>query len=232
MTTSEKDIYRSMMLEIKIRFQAIDKIFNSEGNTTLLMSLDSEFVFLQIRKIVELISFSAVLCDKNRYAHFRKAEGEANERDHGKIEKDWNAGVILKKLKNISPHFMPIPISNPVKADENPCHIDRASDVVATHSRLIEIYKNCGGFMHVPNPFGEDYLEHVEKHRNKYSLSLDKAKSFVSYLKSLIWHHTAISLAWHEGANPTENANPNTAWIVNFGSDNDQNINIIEGIAK
>ncbi len=232
MSTSEKEIYRSMMLEIKIRFQAIDNIINTDGNTTLLMSLDSEFVFLQIRKIVELISFSAVLCDKKRYAEFRKVEGEANERDHGKYEKDWNARVILKKLKNISPHFMPIPISTPDKVDENSYHFDRASDVAATHSKLIEIYKICGGFMHVPNPFGEDYLEHVEKHRNKYSSSLIEAKSFVSYLKSLIWHHAAIGLDWDEGENPAENANPKTAWIVNFGSNDDQNINIIEGVAK
>jgi len=232
MTISEKEIYRSMMIEVKIRFQAIDKIFNSEGSATLLMSLDSELVFLQIRKIVELISFSSVLCDKNRYAEFRKVEGKANEREHGKYEKDWNAEVILKKLKNISPHFMPIPILTPVKGDENLYHFNRSPDVVATHSKLIEIYKSCGGFMHVPNPFGEDYLEHVEKHRNKYSSALDKAKSFVSYLKSLIWHHAAIGLVWQEGANPTENATPNTAWIVDFGSKDDQNINIIEGIAK
>lgn len=232
MPASEKEIYRTMMLEIKIRFQAIDNIFNRKGTVTLLESTDSEFVFLQIRKIVELIAFSAVLCDKNRYAEFRKIEGETNKRDHGKYEKDWNAGEILKKLKNISPHFMPIPISKPAKTGENRYHIDRASNVTATHSKLIEIYKNCGGFMHVPNPFGEDYLKHVERHRKKYRSSVAEAKRFVTYLKSLIWYHAAIELVWNEGANPTENANPKSAWIVDFGSGENQNINIIEGIAN
>ena len=232
MTVSEKEIYRAMMLEIKIRFQAIDNVFNREESATLLESLNSEFIFLQIRKIVELISFSSVLCDKNRYAEFRTVEAESDKRDHGKYEKDWNAVEILKKLNNISPHFMPIPISKPAQTGENSNHFDRDPNVNATHSQLIEIYKSCGGFMHVPNPFGEDYLEHVEKHRKKFSSSAIKAKSFVSYLKSLIWHHAAVGLEWNEGSNPTENANPKSVWIVDFGSIDDQKINIVEGIAK
>lgn len=219
------------MLEIKIRFQAIDKMFDAKEAVTLLESLDSEFVFLQIRKIVELIAFSAVVCDKNRYAEFRKIEAETSNRDHGKYEKDWNAGEILKKLKNISPHFLPIPISKPAKTGENRYHFDRAPNVAATHSRLIEIYKGCAGFMHVPNPFGQDYLEHVETHREKYRSSAAEAKRFVGYLKSLIWCHAAIGLEWHEGATPTENTNPKSAWIVDLGSSEDRNISIVESIA-
>jgi hypothetical protein len=232
MPASEKEIYHSMMLEIKIRFRSIDEIFNRKGTVTSLDPLDSEFVFLQIRKIIELIAFSAVLCDKNRYAEFRKIEGEASEKDHGKYEKDWNAREILKKLNNISPHFMPIPLSKPAKTGENRYHFDRAPNVVATHSRLIEIYKSCGRFMHVPNPFGEGYLEHVEKHREKCRSSTAEAKRFVTYLKSLIWHHAAIGLVWREGANPTENANPKSAWIVDFGSGEDHDISIIEAMGN
>lgn len=231
MPASEMEIYRSMMLEIKIRFQAIDKVFDAKEAMILLESLASEFVFLQIRKIVELIAFSAVVCDKNRYAEFRKIEAETSNKDHGKYKKDWNAGEILKKLKNISPHFLPIPISKPAKAGENRSHFDKAPHFVAAHSRLIEIYKSCGGFMHVSNPFGQDYLEHVETHREKYRSSAAEAKCFVSYLKSLIWCHAAIGLEWHEGAIPTENANPKSAWIVDFGSSEDRNIGIVEGVA-
>jgi hypothetical protein len=231
MPVSEMEIYRSMMLEIKIRFQAIDKVFDAKEAVILLASLDSELVFLQIRKIIELIAFSAVVCDKNRYAEFRKIEADASNRDHGKYERDWNAGKILKKLKNISPHFLPIPISKPTKIGENRYHFDTDTNVVVTHSRLIEIYKSCGGLMHVPNPFGQDCLEHVETHRHKYQSSAAEAKRFVGYLKSLIWCHTAIGLEWHEGATPTENANPNSAWIIDFGSSEDRNISIVEGVA-
>lgn len=219
------------MLEIKIRFQAINKILNSEGSVTLLESLDSEFVYLQIRKIVEIIAFSAVLCDEKRYETFRTNEGESNKKDHGQYDRDWNARVILNKLNNISPHFMPIPISKRTETGLNTYHFDKDPDVIATHTKLIEIYKYCGGFMHIPNPFVKDYLKHVEKHREKYRSSAKQANNFVGYLKSLIWYHAAIGLEWHDGANPTENANPKSAWIVDFGSDVDQNVNIVEAIA-
>ena len=87
-------IYQSMMLDIKVRIRVIDsKLHNSDK---YLSPLDTEFCFLQIRKIVEQICFSSILCDKQRYQDFRNLEGMTSEVDSGDYEDDWNSRVILK----------------------------------------------------------------------------------------------------------------------------------------
>lgn len=65
------EIYRSIMMEIKYRIKAIETKFKHKGNLT---PLNSEFCFLQIRKIIENICFSIILCDEETYSNHRKLE--------------------------------------------------------------------------------------------------------------------------------------------------------------
>jgi|GEM_PF-2687814 len=224
--TPTYEIYKTLMIEIKIRLTKTENILLLDIPMTGLTSFDAEFSFLQIRKIIELIVFSAVLRDENRYKKLRELQKIENPKDHGDYSKDWQAAVILKQLSEISPHFLPIPIKNISSSQQGSFQVNR-SDVAVTHGRLIEIYNQCGGYMHIKNPLGKDFVKQTNLERSKYEAATANAKKSLNFIKSLIWHHAAISLEWSDDLNPRELANPNKAWLVDFGQNNDHNIQMI-----
>ena len=77
------EMYRTLMLEIKIRLIRTEIVLQSKQPVTGLSSLDAEFCFLQVRKIIELITFSAALRDEDRYKRLRELQKVENPRDHG-----------------------------------------------------------------------------------------------------------------------------------------------------
>ncbi|MCK4825801.1 hypothetical protein KA005_59180 [bacterium] len=224
-------IYRSMMLEIKFRMRAIDS-YIKDGNDNL-PALEAEFCFLQFRKIVEQICFASIICDQNRYKDFRTLEGETSDKDSGDYTQDWNARIILKKLNDISPHFMPRPLGQMTSNDGNH-HFD-LKDINATHNKLVSIYKKCGSFMHIPKPFGEDYETHILNQRNRYKESIKTIKDYSKYFKELLWNHAAIGLEYNQENDKLESlelGNSKNAWIINFGDYTSDEIKIIIAIAQ
>jgi len=181
MAVESHKIYQSMMLEIKIRIRAIDSCLKK--NNGALSALDTEFCFLSSRMIIEQICFSSILCDKQRYEDFRRLEGETGTKDHGNYVKDWKSPTILKKMRDISPHFMPRPLGERTSTN-NTHHFDHGFET--THTELINMWEKCGSFLHVPKPFGEGYESHVEKVRSKYSAASKVIESYSQYFKDLI----------------------------------------------
>lgn len=231
MTVEPHQIYRSMMFDIKIRIREIDRKLAAAGSH--LSSLDVEFCFLQARKIVEQICFSSILCDQNRYKDFRLIEGMTKDSEAGSYEEDWNSRVILSKLKDISPHFMPIPLGDRTSADGTH-HFEKA-DMNATHTKLIKIYKKCGSFLHIPKPFGEDYETHIEEQRRRYHRATDTIRSYSKYFKDLLWRHAAIGLEYTgspEGLEAVDAANAKTAWLVNFGEYDSETVSVALALAE
>ena len=225
------EMYRTLMLEIKIRLTRTDAVLQSKEPVTGLTSLDAEFCFLQVRKIVELITFSAALRDEERYKRLRELQKKENPRDHGDHAKDWEAAKILKRLREITPHFLPIPIKKISSNAPGSFHIDRTSTPV-THGRLIEIYVQCGSYLHARNPLGKDFLKLVNLERSKYEAATSEALKCIKFIKSLIWYHAAIGLEWSDELDPRELANAQRAWLVNFGQEDGEAIEMILAEAK
>lgn len=229
MSIAPSEIYRSMMLEIKIRLREVDQILKENE----IPNLQVEFFFLQFRKIIEKISFASVVCDHQRYKDFRELEGLTSDRNDGDYTKDWNATVILKTLNDVNPLFMPRPIGK-INSNDGIHHIE-GTDVNATHKKLISMYKKCNGFLHIPKPFGQDYVTHIEKQREKYRSSRNTIESYLSYFKDLMWHHAAIGLEYlpaTDKLNSVDLASPKSAWLVNFGEPNNNSIEVIVGFAE
>lgn len=219
-----------MMLEIKIRIRAIDKEIN-EGNGTI-SPLKIEFCFLQARKIIEQICFSAILCDKQRYEDFRKLEGLTSDNDHGNYLKDWNARIILKKLNDITPHCLPRPLGERIYKNGTH-HFEEG--FMTTHKELIKKWEKCGSFLHIPRPFGEIYVSHIEKQKKKYNDANSIIFDYSKYFKDLLWNHAAIGIESTANKNilaSTEPANPITAWLVHFGEYDSDDISITLAEAK
>ena len=167
-TVEAHQIYRTIMAEVKLRLLAAERVSQAAVPLTGLAALDSEFCFLQIRKVIELITFSAMKREEGRYAKLREHDRQANQRDHGDPAKDWHAPEILKRLIGLSPNVLPIPIAQPLSVGPGISHFERQS-IAVNHGRLIEYYKKSGGYLHARNPLTSDYAAHVEHERARYA---------------------------------------------------------------
>lgn len=227
---SPHEVYRVQMCELKTRLQSAERVVQSPAVVTGLASLDAEFCFLQIRRIIELITFSAALREEARYKSLRQSQGAGNPRDHGDHTKDWNASEILKRLAEISLHFLPIPLGKRTESAPGLTHFDRSA-ISVTHGKLIDIYKTCGGFLHSKSPLGRDFPAQVEEERAKYKRAPAQIAGYLKFLRDLMWHHAAITQEWTEGADPKQRKNARLAWIVDFGGKEESDINIVVAAA-
>lgn len=131
------------MREIKRRTEVIDFFLRKDGHA-LYYPTTIESICLQFRKILELIAFSSLIANKDRYAAA-----------HKNFESHWNAELLLKDLSRINANFYPKPI------DENPSatpgvvnDLVSIKDGYLTQEDFIYIYKKCGGMLHAANPYG------------------------------------------------------------------------------
>ena len=68
---SAHERYHAAMVEVKRRLRAITRIQGAKKPRTLTLDTDNEFMWLQVRKIVELVTFGGVMADEARYAALR-----------------------------------------------------------------------------------------------------------------------------------------------------------------
>ena len=217
-TLQPHELYLSQMVEVKRRFRAADRILGAKKPLTRDADIDNECVFLQMRRIIELITFSAIVSDELRYQRSRELDAMANPKDKGDYTADWNAAKILEKLSKISPYFLPRPLGPMTTQPDGTKHFNEAAAKL-THDRLISIYRTSGGYAHSPNPYKENSQELDRQKKVNARSTLERDMVF---LKSVIWDHVKIGLAWTPGANPTQIENSETAWLVWFGNkDND-----------
>lgn len=202
------------MVETKRRLRAVDRILGAKKPLTRNEEVDNECAFLQVRRIIELITFSAIVSDEQRYQRSRKLDAEKNPRDKGDYTLDWNAADILVRLSKISPHFLPRPLGPMTAQPDGTKHFSEAAAKL-THDRLIGIYQTAGGFAHTPNPYKPNGAELERKKRETARIVLKKE---LAYLKSVIWEHAKIGLAWKPGADPTQPEDSETAWLIWFGN--------------
>jgi len=212
-TLKPHELYLQQMVETKRRFRAVDRILGAKKPLTQNEEVDNESAFLQVRRIVELITFSAIISDEQRYQRSRELDAEVNPRVKGDYTLDWNAVDILVRLSKISPHFLPRPLGEMTVQSDGVKHFNEAA-AKATHDRLIAIYKTASGFAHTPNPYKPNGAELEKKKKETARAVLEKE---VAYLKSIIWEHAKIGLAWKSGADPTQLEQSETAWLVWFG---------------
>lgn len=191
------------------------------------VNIDDEFDFLQIRRIIELITFSAIVSDESRYQRSRELDAVANARDKGDYTADWKAAEILVRLSKISPHFLPRPLGPMTVQPDGTKHFNEAAARL-THGRLISIYKTASGYVHTPNPYKPNV---AELELQKKATARATLKKELAFLKSVIWEHVKIGLAWEPGTDPHQIDNGETAWIVRFGDSGTDQVQISLAIA-
>lgn len=213
MLVKPHEVYFNQMIEVKWRLKAALRILGAKKPLTLNLDADNESAMLQVRKIVELITFSAIVADEQRYQRSREIEAQSNQRDHGNYTLDWKAPDILQRLAKISPYFLPRPIGPLVTVEDGMAHFSEGKAKI-NHDRLIEIYKATGGYLHISNPYKINASDGEKKKRTEARAMLAKE---ISWLESVIWNHGKIGLAWDPNSDPNKLDKPDQAWIVSFG---------------
>ena len=114
----------------------------------------TESIYLQIRKILELIMFCSLVANKEAYISA-----------HRNIDKHWNAKRIMSALHEINQDFYPKALIYSDKKREGiKACFDYRNDSL-TKEEFIQIYDECGKILHSNNPFGTstNYNEYFDK---------------------------------------------------------------------
>lgn len=232
MTPAPHDIYRAHMLDAKLRLVAAEKLSSSPEPLTGLPALDLEFCFLQIRRVVEAITFAGMAREGARYEKYREQQHQDDPKKyHGDPTQDWNATEILKCLVRLSPHVLPIPVKEATPVSVGLWHYDR-QQINVNHGRLIDLYGQCGGYLHGKNPLrGGDFVALNEAERKKYRKAPAEVRRALVFLRKLLWRHAAVTLEWSDSSDPISPDSPSSVWIVDFGAEGTPDVTLIVGEA-
>ncbi|CAN4278930.1 hypothetical protein LJR125_001805 [Pseudoxanthomonas sp. LjRoot125] len=139
-----EQIYISLLVGIRRRFDAIEALDSIQADSFS----KAEFTAFQSRKIIEAIAFSCLVALHNGLKIIpNDSKGQ------------WNAEVILKRLKKRHPETFPGPnkFRRPLPEDNAP---EDAKIVFLgvperrlTHDSLIEMYQRMHSWLHEINPY-------------------------------------------------------------------------------
>jgi hypothetical protein len=143
MEKSDVQKYADLMDKIKRRTVVVDAFGRRSASTTFVPT-NIESVYLQLRKILELIAMGSLVANKAEYSKV-----------YSEFSKCWNASYLLRDIERINPEFYPQPII------EKPCQElgakvkwEKKTDGFLTKNEFLKLYEKCGKIMHAANPYG------------------------------------------------------------------------------
>lgn len=211
-------LYRDHMIEVKRRFRAIDRILGAKKPRTLTAEFDDEFMWLQLRQIVELVAYSAIAADEERYAALRQEQDK-----NADYRVDSKPAKVLKHLSQISPHFLPKSLGVMVPQADGTKHFESGPEV-AILDRFLDIHDTAGQHLHAINPFNEEDVKDLEV---RLAAARRRIETETRYLKGVLWDHAKFGLLFQSGESPRELENAERAWIVKFGAPDTDGIQMI-----
>ena len=111
-TTEDAKRYANGMAEIRQRVgiarMAVARIRETRNQDLV----STETIFLQMRKICELIAFGSLIANKELYSQHYETFAE-----------DWRLGRVVDKLRKVNPNFFPVPMSAPYEVASAPAHV-------------------------------------------------------------------------------------------------------------
>ena len=143
MTPDAVQKYCGLMAEIKNRTAVIDAFLDGIAHA-LYKATTIETIYLQFRKILELIAIGSLVANKEIFSKV-----------HQEFAKYWNAQLLVKDMDRVNPNFFPHPvIQQPsTRSGVKMEWLDRPDDYL-TKNDLIKLYNKCGALMHCGNPYG------------------------------------------------------------------------------
>jgi len=171
MSQPNADRYLNLMLEAKHRIFSIDQVLSGKCNLGFLPT-NTETVYLQFRKILELVAYASLVANIDIYTAARK--------DHST---EWHAKRFLKKIDSLNPHFYPDALRHdPV--DGNSLNYESVDAPYLSRADFEILYDTCGALMHSENPYGGAH---------QYSTLLKDAPAWLEKIGNLLdVHHIRL----------------------------------------
>lgn len=149
--------YCTLMAEIKRRTTVAAALANRETHLVY-EATTIEAIYLQYRKILELIALGSLVANKQVFSQF-----------YQDFAKYWNAELLVKDIGRINPDFYPRPIiQQPSSRPGVKAEWAARPDDYLTRDDLIKLYKKCAAIMHSGNPYGSQvdyaYYESMTAH--------------------------------------------------------------------
>lgn len=161
------DLYTNCMEEIKKRTEVITEHLNGVYSEKYLIT-ETEFLCVQLRKVLENIALASLVANKEKYSAIRK-----------KFASDWNAKRILDDLEQVNPSFYPKPTEQIRKPDGTFALVDITKGFL-TKSEFIHLYDKCGELLHAQNPFAN---------KKDFKMFYSQAGNWLKKIITLLNHH-------------------------------------------
>jgi len=120
-----------------------------------------ELIALQFRKIVEMVVFSSLVANRDRYSAM-----------HKDFASHWKIKDIIRRIKAVNKDFLPIPVNEIERSGERLWDYPSGKDYFS-EQELVEIYQESGGILHSHKPFTAKRPD-IDKYLTKVSRRIDK----------------------------------------------------------
>ena len=137
------ELYLKCMEELRDRVKLVRSVLSRQITTTR-DTFDAELIFLQLRKVLELIAFASLTVNKEQYAAV-----------HARFAEHWKAKQLLQTVEKINPDFYPKPLGPLQVQPDGVKHFPQATDPFLTREDFELLYDKSSDVLHVRNPFSE-----------------------------------------------------------------------------
>lgn len=157
--------YCILLEEIKLRINSVMEIIDERKNKEQNLNMEemiqfhmkTEFICLQIRKILELIIFGTMVANQEIY-----------KKTYSDFKNHWNVRKIMRKIEIINKNYYPIAMSfGDSKLNDDGINYTHELNVLNTEfltkEEFIKLYDKCSEIIHSPNPFQNNHLINFEK---------------------------------------------------------------------
>lgn len=138
---SDIEIYVGYIAEVRAKRDVIQDFIDGRA-TTGVEAYNDEFVFLQLRKTLELIAFASLTANKDVYSAV-----------YEKFAEHWRVKAMLDYLEKVNPDFYPDPHDPPQETAPGVKHFPKPSDNYMTKCDFVILYNAASHFLHARNPF-------------------------------------------------------------------------------
>jgi hypothetical protein len=138
---SDIQVYCDYVGEVRARLDVVQSFIDGKV-TTGVDACNVEVVFLQFRKILELIAFASLTANKRAYAAV-----------HKKFAEHWKAKTMLDALRKLNPDFYPVALDPPQETAPGRKHFPQPDDGYMTIPEFVALYDAASDLMHTRNPF-------------------------------------------------------------------------------
>ena len=157
--------YCILLEEIKLRINSVMEIIDERKNKEQNLNMEemiqfhmkTEFICLQIRKILEFIIFGTMVANQEVY-----------KKTYSDFKNHWNVRKIMRKIEIINKNYYPIAMSfGDSKLNDDGINYTHELNVLNTEfltkEEFIKLYDKCSEIIHSPNPFQNNHLINFEK---------------------------------------------------------------------